>query len=83
MPNTLLKLLLKDKPLYSGKVHGRREMKTPRRETEDNLQQTRTNQHAKLAVETQRDITLQHRSTNQREWLVVETPEERELRLEC
>ena len=42
-----------------------------------------TNQHAKLAVETWREITLQQKSTNQCEWLAVETPEERELRLEC
>ena len=40
------------------------------------------NQHAKLAVETRGEITLQ-RSTNQHEWLAVETPEERELRIEC
>ena len=32
MPDTLLKLLVKDKPLYSGKVHERREMKPLRRE---------------------------------------------------
>ena len=44
------------------------------------LQQTRTNQHTKLAVETRREITLQQRSTNQCKWLTVETPEERELR---
>ena len=42
--------------------------------------QTRTNQHAKLAVETRGE---QLRSTNQRKWLAVETPEERGLRLEC
>ena len=35
------------------------------------LQQTRTNQNAKLAVETRGEITLQQRSTNQREWLAV------------
>ena len=43
-------------------------------------QQTRTNQHVKLAVETQGEITLKQGSTNQCEWLAVETPDERELR---
>ena len=47
---------------------------------ERDLQQTRTNQHGKLAVETRGE---QLRSTNQRKWLAVETPEERVLRLEC
>ena len=32
VPNVLLKLLVKDKPLYSGKVRERRETKPPRRE---------------------------------------------------
>ena len=32
MPDALLKLLVKDKPLYSGKVRERRETKPPRRE---------------------------------------------------
>ena len=31
MPDALLKLLVKDKPLYSGKVRERRETKPPRR----------------------------------------------------
>ena len=32
MPDALLKLLVKDKPLYSGKVRERRETKLSRRE---------------------------------------------------
>ena len=32
VPDALLKLLVKDKPLYSGKVRKRRETKPPRRE---------------------------------------------------
>ena len=101
MPDALLKLLVKDKPLYSGKVRERRETKLsrrnevraderqtgsgkPRGETEDNYsRQGPTMQHAKLAVETRDEITLQLRSTNQRKCLAVETPKKRELRLEC
>ena len=61
----------------------RQAAETPRRETEFYSRHARTNQHAKLAVETRGEIILQQRSTNQRKWLAFETPEERELRLEC
>ena len=35
MPDVLLKLLVKDKPLYSGKVRERRETKLSRRGTDE------------------------------------------------
>ena len=82
------KLLVKDKPLYSEK-EGKQTLWGERNEVavdetklrgDWKLQQTRTNQHAKLALETRGE---QQRSINRREWLAVETPEERELRLEC
>ena len=56
------------------------------KERQRRLQQTSTNQCARLAVETrtkERETTLQQMSTNQHERLAVESPKERELRLEC
>ena len=73
MPNVLLKLLVKDKPLYSRKVREKREtnlrgerneVTADERQTDSwklrERQQTRTNQHVKLAVENRGEITLQH-----------------------
>ena len=40
MPDTLLKLLVKDKPLYSRNVCERRETKPPRREERADERQT-------------------------------------------
>ena len=40
MPNALSKLLVKDKPLYSGKVRERRETNPPRNEVAADERQT-------------------------------------------
>ena len=91
VPNALLKLLVKDKPLYSGKVRERRETKPLRREERHERQtgsEKLRGERLKIIYYSRRgptrgEITLQLRSTNQRKWLAVETPEERGLRLEC
>ena len=91
MPDALLQLLVKDKPLYSGKVRDRRETKPLRREERDERQtgsEKLRGERLKIIYYSRRrptrgEISLQLRSTNQRKWLAVETPEERGLRLEC
>ena len=94
MQDALLKLLVKDKPLCSGKVRKvreRRETKPLRREERHERQtgsEKLRGERLKIIYYSRRgptrgEITLQLRSTNQRKWLAVETPEERGLRLEC
>ena len=91
MQDALLKLLVKDKALYSGKVRERRETKPLRREERHERQtgsEKLRGERLKVIYYSRRgptrgEITLQLRSTNQRKWLAVETPEERGLRLEC
>ena len=52
MPDALLKLLVKDKPLYSGKVRERRETKPPRG---TRLEQMRDRQAAENSEERAED----------------------------
>ena len=68
--NTLLKLLMKDKLLYSRKVRERRETK-PSKEREMRLQRIRDRQAAENSEE--RDWRLHQTRTNQHAKLAVET----------
>ena len=78
MQDALLKLLVKDKPLYSGKVCERRETKPLRREERHERQtgsEKLRGERLKIIYysrgPTRGEITLQLRSTNQRKWLAV------------
>ena len=77
MPNALLKLLVKDKPLYSGKVPV---STMANKERKMMLQQMRD----RLAAENpeERERRLQQTSTNQHARLAVKTPAERETTLQ-